>query len=96
MIPDNQVSVIVKYGHFEKRKEVELILDDLEQYRVRPRDALRKLQPYLVQIPKYRVDDFQAQGWITETRLDSLYYWHGRYDDILGIVTEDDSSRMVL
>jgi len=96
MIRDNQVSVIVQYGHSKKRKEVDRILDDLEQYRVRPRDALRKLQPYLVHIPQYRVDDFQTQGWITETRLDSLYYWQGRYDDILGIMTEDDSSRMVL
>ena len=96
MIPDNQVSVIVKYGLSKKRKEVERILDDLEQYRVRPRDALRKLQPYLVQVPKYRVDDLQAQGWITETRLPGLYYWQGRYDNVLGIVTEDDSSRMVL
>jgi len=96
MIRDNQVSVIVQYGHSEKRKEVERILDDLEQYRVRPRDALRKLQPYLVHIPRYRVDDLQAQGWITDTRLDGLYYWHGRYDDVLGIVTEDDSFRMVI
>lgn len=96
MIPDNQVSVLVQYGNCEQRKEMEGVLDDLEQYRINPRDALRRLQPYLVQVPRYQVDDLQAQGWITETRLSDLYYWHGRYDDVRGIITEEESSGTVL
>ncbi len=96
MIPDNQVSVLVQYGNGEERKEMERTLDDLEQYRIDPRDALRRLQLYLVQVPRYKVDDLQARGWITETRLPNLYYWHGRYDDVRGIVTEEGSSGTVL
>jgi len=96
IIRDDQVSVLVNYGGRERRKEVETVVDDLEQHRVRPRKALRKLQPYLVQVPRYRVDDLRAQGWITETRLPGLYHWQGRYDDVLGIVTEDESSFKVL
>jgi hypothetical protein len=90
------VSVLVQYGNCKQRKELERTLDDLEQYRINPRDALRRLQPYLVQVPRYRVDDLRAQGWITETRLPTLYYWQGRYDDVRGIVTEEESSGTVL
>ena len=84
MIDDVSMSVIVRYKGFDKKNdEVDKILSSIRY--MPPSVALRKLQPYLVNIKQYKFRQFQLDGLIMEIA-EGRYEWCGAYDNVRGLM----------
>jgi CRISPR-associated endonuclease/helicase Cas3 len=97
IIDDCQTSVIVPYQHPAASNEVNRLLDALAEYRADPQTVMRKLQPYLVQIPTYRLSSLEREGFLAEQpRLPGFYLWGGEYDQRLGLVFDRPAAATIL
>jgi len=84
MIDDANIPVVVRYRGFdEKNNEVDKILSSIKY--MPPSVALRKLQPYMINIKQYKFKQFQLEGLIIEIA-DGLYEWCGAYDKVRGLM----------
>ncbi len=82
MIEEDTISVLVAYDETAEGLRRQLIDG------VTTSDMFRKLQPYIVAVPRYRFEQYRQRGLLEELR-DDLFWWLGRYDDRLGIVAEN-------
>ncbi|NLX41855.1 MAG: CRISPR-associated helicase Cas3' [Chloroflexi bacterium] len=82
LIPCATVPVAVTgYGD---RDEVLALLERLERGEGSPREHLRRLQPYLVNIYRGQAAALEQQG-LLHAVTDGLYRWYGLYDSIRGV-----------
>ncbi|MCC6179718.1 MAG: CRISPR-associated endonuclease Cas3'' [Chloroflexi bacterium] len=96
MIDDDTLSLVVTtYGTDVKQREVEALLAGLREPRraaMSPRQALRRLQPYLVTVRRREAERYRRAGLLTDVRPAGrpevsygLAEWHGDYDPIRGL-----------
>jgi CRISPR-associated endonuclease/helicase Cas3 len=85
MIEEARESVVVQYGGRQER--VRNWLGLLRAGEGNSRSLLRRLQPYLVSLPRYEAERLRARGMIAPV-LDDLGEWLGPYDPVLGIGAE--------
>jgi CRISPR-associated endonuclease/helicase Cas3 len=93
MIEDETDSAIVKYGSDEQKQAVTRMIEEIRTDEGNARVLLRRLQPYIVAIPKRHIGEYQRQGLlirIHDRRYDNLYEWLGRYDNQRGWIAEFD------
>ncbi len=85
IIDDASIPVVVRYkGLNGKDNEVDKILSSIKY--ISPSVALRKLQPYLVNIKQYKFRQFQLNGLIVKI-WEGLHEWCGTYDKVKGLIS---------
>lgn len=89
MIDDDSVSVIVNY----EPEKVQKLLDKLKNVPQTAKETIRKLQPYMVSLPRW---DFKKNQTLVQEVFPNLFFWTGRYDDKLGLLKEIDLKHNVL
>lgn len=89
MIDDDSVSVIVNY----EPEKVQQLLEKLKKAPQTARETIRELQPFMVSLPRW---DFNKNRTLVQEVFPDLYFWTGRYDDILGLLKEIDLKQNVL
>ncbi len=85
LIPDDTFNVII-----ENAKMIDDIPVDLNVIKKKGfinRDEWRKIQPFIVSLRKYKVNDLLRQGLIVEL-IEDVYIWTGKYDEKEGIKRE--------
>lgn len=87
MIDEPQSSVVVRYGPAEQVAEIDRLLDGLRAGSMPARTALRRLQPYIVQLHQRRFDAALRHGLANEL-LPGVAEWLGGYDAIRGLMDE--------
>lgn len=87
MIPDDTYDVAVAYPQ-EVASSVDHMLDNLRHARGSGRHIRRQLQPHIVSIRRFEVQQLQKRGLITEIA-SGLGRWNGRYDSVRGIEATD-------
>ena len=87
MIPDDTVTVIVKYA--PAVDEIERLIERLRSGTGNPRILLRQLQPYMVSV---RRRNYQKHAHLADEILPEVYLWNGQYHEHLGLVFEADLS----
>lgn len=90
MIPDDTVTVIVKYA--PEAEEIEGLVKRLRSRTGNPRILLRKLQPYMVSVSHYA---YQKHAWLAEEIMPGVYYWGGKYHEHLGLGFDADLLRTI-
>jgi hypothetical protein len=96
MIDEDNEEVIVAYGNDEARQRVGDLIAQLQQKPANARLLLRQLQPYLVSLRVPLAQKYRAAGLIEPLAdFTGLSIWHGTYHDVLGLVPDDDRSRLV-
>lgn len=85
MIDDDTVSVVVHY-HAANTK-VENLLVRLNQPGQNPKMTMRLLQPYIVNVRKYILKQYDRSGFAEEI-FPGLWEWRGKYDPLLGLQPE--------
>ncbi len=88
MIADDTEDVVVTYGTVAAQQMVRQAVDLLHAGTTRGRVLLRRIQPYLVSIPRYAADRYRRQHLITPI-LPGLGLWLGKYDSVRGVIGED-------
>lgn len=88
MISDDTEDVIVSYGDDAARLMVQRAVDQLQHKTSGARALLRRIQPYLVAIPKRTAQQYRRKNLITPV-LPELGVWLGKYDSIRGVTGED-------
>jgi len=78
LIPNNTVPVVVNYQNALS------ILNEWE--RDTSRRNWRRLQPYVVNIYRWQIQEFS--DWLHPLQEDTLFQWFGKYDDVGGISNE--------
>lgn len=102
MIDDDTESLaITQYGTGDEREMVRALLDGLRhpsQTTLPPRVALRQLQPYVVTVRRSEAKAYRQRALIEDVhpagRPEASYgivEWHGRYDEVRGLVAEGGS-----
>jgi CRISPR-associated endonuclease/helicase Cas3 len=84
MIQEETFPVVVPYQHPEKPTEQADLLCELQQRQSSPREILRRLQPYMVNVRAHhltRLCDLK----LVEEILPGLMVWQGTYDDLYGL-----------
>ena len=85
IIPDDTVNVIIENNDIVDQLPVNLnVIKDKEFI---SREEWRKLQPYLISIRKYKVNDLLKEGMLYEL-LEEVYVWTGKYDTKEGIILD--------
>jgi CRISPR-associated endonuclease/helicase Cas3 len=94
VIADDGVSVLVP--NYECSKWIERCIESLSSRAADPRQALRQLQPYIVNVFRRRADEYARRGLLSEV-MPGLYVWRGQYDRIRGVVplAEDAASFVI-
>lgn len=97
MIEEDTESVVVtRYGTIEQQEEVRMLLDGLSTNRPSGRDAMRRLQPYIVAIRRRQAEEYRRRGLIAVAS-SGVGEWLGGYDPIRGLTAEDfDPGDLVL
>lgn len=96
MIDDETEDVIItSYGDDLTRRQVERDLAYLQREEGNARIILRRLQPYLVSIRVAAAQRYRAQGLIEEI-MPGIGRWHGRYDQTLGLIADDDRAQLII
>ncbi len=90
MITDDTVNVVITtYGSESEQKEVQAILERLHAGAPLTRKTARKLQPYVVTVPRYKLNKYFEQGFLfpndPEGLAPDLWEWIGKYDPICGL-----------
>lgn len=92
MIPEETVPVVVRYEgptgarHLER---LEALRSEAARSGTPGRWFWRRLQPYLVQVPRHLLTRYQAEGLVGEFLpgvVPGLWEWRGRYDQVRGLV----------
>jgi CRISPR-associated endonuclease/helicase Cas3 len=86
MIDEVTESIVVRYGNAREQANVDRWLGLLRAGEGNPRWLLRRLQPFLVSLPRYQAEGLRARRLIAPV-LDELGEWLGPYDPVLGIGT---------
>ena len=81
LIPEDTRSVVVPYG------EGKNLIEALRKHHRFNRDTLRQVQPYLVSLPSYALEQCEQEGLCSEL-VPGLWEWAGKYDKELGILME--------
>lgn len=89
MIGASESVVITTYGTECEQQQVRQYVEQLRSGAPNPRALLRKLQPYLVSLSSYRAERYRQDGFITPI-MPGIGEWHGRYDQVRGIIAEND------
>ena len=86
MIEEDGVTCVVRYkGHEGKDDTVERLIGYLHKPQLEaPRWLFRQLQPYLVNIPRRKVGEYERAGLVT-LLVPGLYEWLGGYDTKKGL-----------
>ncbi|MFW5988421.1 MAG: CRISPR-associated helicase Cas3' [bacterium] len=85
LIPDDTVNVIIENFRLVDKLPVDLNLIKKKEFI--SRDEWRKLQPFIVSLRKYKVNDLLKEGLINEL-IEDVYVWTGKYDKNEGIKKE--------
>lgn len=84
MIEDLSIPVVVRYqGHDGKNQEVDNILSSIKY--MPPHTAIRRLQPYVVNIHRHFMREYERDGLMQEL-MPGLWEWLGSYDNVRGLV----------
>lgn len=91
LIQDDSFPVVVHYAP-KSAPGADPAGELLSQIRSNPNPALsrqtwRKLQPYLVQVPKSKFEQYEVGGFINEV-VPGLWEWMGKYDPVRGLIPE--------
>ena len=97
LIEDDTAAVVVRYKRpSSDHSEAERLLRIVQQQREVPRWALRRLQPYLVNVRTRLISDYHRQGLLGEIT-PGLWEWLGGYDFVRGLViTNRDPAELVI
>ena len=88
MIKDDTVPVVVRYpGKGRKAKRVDKLVEELRAGAYNPRLLIRKLQPYIVNLRAYTVDNLMSEGLLCPV-IPGLWEWIGQYDRVRGMSFE--------
>jgi hypothetical protein len=93
MIGTSESVVITTYGSEREQQEVRQNIEQLRSGSPNPRALLRRLQPYLISLSSYHAERYRQDGFITPI-MPGVGEWHGRYDQVRGIVAENDGILM--
>ena len=85
LIPDDTVNVIIENNDLVD--ELPVNINGIKKKEFISREEWRKLQPYLVSIRKYKINDLRKEGLISEL-IEDVYIWTGNYDEDEGIKKE--------
>ncbi len=85
MIPDDTVTIIVKYP--PDQEIIERLVTRLRSGAGNPRILLRQLQPYMVNV---RRRNYKRHAHLAEEVLPEVYLWNGQYHEQIGLVFEAD------
>ena len=89
MIDQDTVNVVItSYGTPQEQEMVRLLLQELPEGGPGGRALLRRLQPYLVSLPRNKAAGYQRDGLIA-TVIDGLGEWRGPYDPVRGLTAAD-------
>ena len=84
-IADDGLPVVVPYERtLPDGTVLDRALGDLQDKRGNPRDLWRKLQPFLLNIRRWDLEQLERQALVVPVT-ESLYRWTGKYDKDLGI-----------
>jgi len=87
MIDEPQSSVVVRYGPADQVAEIDRLLAGLRSGSLPARIALRRLQPFIVQLDRRRFDTALRHGLANEL-LPGVAEWFGGYDAMRGLIDE--------
>lgn len=87
LIKDDSVSLIVRYTAGEHIKIVDQLLSELNTQWGSTKAILRRLQPYMVNVRRFYISEYQRQGLIREL-MPGLYEWLGQYDNLTGLISK--------
>lgn len=106
LIDEATENVIVSYekpgAHLENvaaRQRVDAAISAIRGQTTGARAAIRQLQPYLVAIRTKTAERYRRAGFIEPVVPDSaltLGIWHGKYDSLRGIITDDDRRQLII
>jgi len=85
IIPDDTVNVIIENNDIVDQLPVNLNI--IKEKEFISREEWRKLQPYIISIRKYKVNDLLKDGMLYEL-LEDVYVWTGKYDEKEGIMLD--------
>jgi len=92
LIPDDTVNVIIENTQLVDKLPVNLNVIKKKEFI--SRDEWRKLQPFIVSLRKYKVNDLLQQGLINKL-IEDVYVWTGKYDQDEGIKKEYTSGDFI-
>lgn len=84
MINEDTVPVVVPYQHPDHSTVCANLLSALQQQQGSPRDVLRRLQPYIVNVPARHLMKLSDPTHAEEV-IPGLYVWYGSYSTLLGL-----------
>lgn len=94
VIADDGVSVLVP--NYEDSAWIEQCIEALSSHTADPRETLRRLQPYIVNVFRRRADEYTRRGLLSEV-MPGLYVWRGQYDRIRGVMPlAEDAAHFVI
>jgi CRISPR-associated endonuclease/helicase Cas3 len=94
LIDDDSVSVVV--ASYERREWIEQQVEALAGHRGSPRQIMRELQPYIVNVYRHHAGEYVNRGLLAEVN-PGLYWWNGQYDGIRGLVSlPNDAASFVI
>ncbi len=85
LIPDDTVNVIIENSKLVD--DLPVNVNVIKKKGFISRDEWRKLQPFIVSLKKYKVNDLLREGLISEL-IEEVYIWNGKYDKHEGIKKE--------
>jgi len=83
LIEDDTIPVVVRYP--PECDRVDGLIQRLRSGEENFRRLIRRLQPYIVEVRRHRLEEMKQSRLVTELRPE-LYLWGGRYDDVRGLV----------
>lgn len=87
--------IITTYGDEPTREQLLRDCEDLRRQQGSARLIMRRLQPYLVSLRASVAQRYRGQGLIEEL-IPGVGRWHGRYDQTLGLIADDDRTRLII
>lgn len=85
LIPNDTVNVIIE--NTDLVDDLPVNINAIKNKEFITRKEWRKLQPYIVSIRRYKIDDLKKEGLISEL-IEEVYVWTGDYDKYVGINKE--------
>ncbi len=96
---DTEDVIITTYGDATQKVQVTQAIATIRARIGSARAAFGKLQPFVVSIRAKTAEQYRRQGFVEPLVPDSkltVGIWHGKYDAIRGIVTDDDRARLII
>jgi CRISPR-associated endonuclease/helicase Cas3 len=97
LIDDDTEAVVVPYtSTVSGAQQIKSLLTVIREQNEIPRWALRRLQPYLVNIRRHFIPEYHREGFLHELT-PGLWEWLGGYDFLRGLVaTNRDPAELVI